>query len=115
MARPNSRKASRGRGKRSIFRRILLFLLTVTILAICVGGLLLSGYLIKLDDEIRARFAGTRWALPAQVFSAPLDLYPGRDISSDALQRERPMARTSPPTCAPSSSGMGRSRKPRSG
>ncbi len=88
MARTNSRKASRGRGKRSIFRRILLFLLTVTILAICVGGLLLSGYLIKLDDEIRARFAGTRWALPAQVFSAPLDLYPGRDISSDALQRE---------------------------
>nr|WP_293246693.1 penicillin-binding protein 1B [Panacagrimonas sp.] len=53
-----------------------------------VGGLLLSGYLIQLDQEIRNRFAGSRWALPAQVYAAAQDLYPGRRLKAASLGHE---------------------------
>ncbi|MGH8516066.1 MAG: penicillin-binding protein 1B [Panacagrimonas sp.] len=56
--------------------------------ALSVGGLLLSGYLIKLDQEIRTRFAGSRWALPAQVYAAAQDLYPGRRLRAPELGHE---------------------------
>jgi penicillin-binding protein 1B len=54
---------------------------SVTVLAFCI-------YLLALDREIRTRFAGARWALPAQVYAAPLEIYPGVSLSRDALRRE---------------------------
>ncbi len=39
-----------------------------------------------LDREIRGRFAGARWTLPAQVYASPLELYPGLEISPQALR-----------------------------
>lgn len=69
-------------------RRLLLLLLAALVVAASVGGLLLSGYLIKLDQEIRTRFAGSRWALPAQVYAAAQDLYPGRNLDAGALRHE---------------------------
>jgi penicillin-binding protein 1B len=58
------------------------------LIAACVGGLLLSAYLVRLDGEIRSRFAGARWALPAQVYAAPLELYPGQRVDAEALAHE---------------------------
>ena len=69
-------------------RRVIYVLLAALVIALSVGGLFLSGYLIKLDQEIRTRFAGSRWALPAQVYAAPQDLYPGRAISTAELRHE---------------------------
>lgn len=52
------------------------------------GGLVLSSHLAKLDEQITARFAGVRWALPAQVYAAPLELYPGQRIERAGLKHE---------------------------
>lgn len=69
-------------------RRVIYGLLAALVVALSVGGLLLSGYLVKLDQEIRTRFAGSRWALPAQVYASALDLYAGRAFSAPELQHE---------------------------
>lgn len=69
-------------------RQILYVLLATLIVGLSVGGLLLSGYVVQLDQEIRTRFAGSRWALPAQVYAAALDLYPGRNLNAADLRRE---------------------------
>lgn len=45
-------------------------------------------YVLWLDYEVRSAFEGKRWAVPARVYSRPLELYVGQDLSRDALQRE---------------------------
>jgi penicillin-binding protein 1B len=45
-------------------------------------------YVIALDREVRTRFAGARWALPAQVYAAPTLLYPGVTLSRKSFSRE---------------------------
>lgn len=74
--------------KRSFLRRVAWALFTMFVVVLCIGGLLLTAYLIRLDGEIRTRFAGARWALPAQVYAAPLELYAGARLTSDALGHE---------------------------
>ncbi|HEY1077899.1 MAG TPA: penicillin-binding protein 1B, partial [Fontimonas sp.] len=69
-------------------RRFLVVLASALVLALSVGLVLLFGYLIKLDAEIRERFAGARWTLPAQVYAAPQELYAGIDLSPSDLVHE---------------------------
>jgi len=47
-----------------------------------------SVYLLSLDKQIRDRFAGARWQLPAQVYAAPTELYPGLVLGREVLLRE---------------------------
>jgi penicillin-binding protein 1B len=68
--------------------RWLRFLLVGLIAAACAAVAALAIYAIKLDHHVRTRFAGARWALPAQVYASPLELYPGAHLSSPELQRE---------------------------
>jgi penicillin-binding protein 1B len=63
-------------------------LLAALIVGGSIGSVLLFSYLMKLDAEIRTRFAGVRWALPAQVFSAPMELYVGQRLSADTFGHE---------------------------
>ncbi len=63
-------------------------LINALLLALCAGFVALSLHLLLLDRQIRQRFAGARWALPAQVYAAPMDLYPGAPLSREMLQRE---------------------------
>lgn len=57
-------------------------------------GLLLAGagvgalYVHDLDREIRERFEGQRWALPARVYARPLELYPGQRLDRERLVTE---------------------------
>lgn len=67
-------------------RKVLL--LRVALLVCCAALIALSVHLLVLDREIRTRFAGARWALPAQVFASPIDLYPGMPMARDVLVRE---------------------------
>lgn len=59
-----------------------------------LAGLLLAGLLVggvyvhHLDSEVRERFEGQRWALPARVYARPLELYAGRPLTADALETE---------------------------
>ncbi|HET8882402.1 MAG TPA: transglycosylase domain-containing protein, partial [Solimonas sp.] len=69
-------------------RSIKIAAISVLVLLLSIGGVFFSGYLIKLDKEIRSRFAGARWALPAQVYAAPQELYAGLALNARDLVHE---------------------------
>jgi penicillin-binding protein 1B len=57
---------------------------------ICLFFGLSAGYVIvsRLSDEIRQKFDGKRWSLPAIVYARPLELYPGLRLSAEMLEEE---------------------------
>lgn len=57
-------------------------------LALSLGLLLFTLFLVKLDGDVRTRFAGVRWVLPAQVYAAPLEVYPGAALGLAQLRHE---------------------------
>ena len=64
---------------------------TIIAVAVVLASALLIAltvFLLALDKDIRARFAGSRWTLPAQVYAAPLELYPGLALDAEDLRRE---------------------------
>ncbi|HVT34335.1 MAG TPA: hypothetical protein VHE37_02025, partial [Nevskiaceae bacterium] len=63
-------------------------LIAAALVLASAGIVALTLFLLSLDHDIRARFAGSRWALPAQVYAAPLELYPGLQLDADGLRRE---------------------------
>ena len=63
-------------------------LISVLVVLFSIGLLALCWHLVRLDAQIRTHFAGVRWALPAQVYAAPLELYPGLNISEAELIHE---------------------------
>lgn len=66
----------------------LRWLLIGLVVAFSLGTVAFSIYLVRLDRDVRDRFAGVRWVLPAQVYAAPLELYPGARITLAALRHE---------------------------
>lgn len=87
---PKKRATNRQKGRRrvrkgrSFLSRIFRFLLKL--------GLLLALFaavgLAYLDVQVKERFEGKRWALPAKVYARPLELYPGQVLATADLQRE---------------------------
>ncbi|HCH23442.1 MAG TPA: penicillin-binding protein 1B [Oceanospirillaceae bacterium] len=55
----------------------------LTVMAVCTLVLL-----IYLDAQVRDRFDGHRWALPAKVYARPLELYVGKQLAAGQLQYE---------------------------
>jgi len=50
-------------------------------------ALLAAGvYVAWLDLHVRSQFEGRRWSVPARVYARPLELYPGMQLSPDALE-----------------------------
>lgn len=58
------------------------------VVLLCILMMAFAVYAVYLDRIVRERFEGARWALPAQVFARPLELYPGAPINTDSLKRE---------------------------
>jgi len=87
---PSRRKASRRKtpasrrrrkkGSRRWLRWMLLLLFGV--------GLAGSLYGLYLDQLVRVKFEGKRWAVPARVFARPLELYAGASLSADRFVEE---------------------------
>lgn len=77
-----------------------------------VALLAFAAYLLALDREVRTRFAGARWALPAQVYAAPTLLYPGVALNRKTFVREleRLGYRLGQKTGGPGTYSVGRSR-----
>ena len=67
---------------------LLRWLIIGLAISISVGIVALSVWLIQLDKEVRVRYAGVKWVLPAQVYAAPMDLYPGAPITVPELRKE---------------------------
>ncbi|MBA2492827.1 MAG: penicillin-binding protein 1B [Gammaproteobacteria bacterium] len=53
-----------------------------------IGAVVVMGYTAYLDHQVRERFEGARWELPARVFARPLEIYQGKALSADALIEE---------------------------
>lgn len=58
------------------------------IVILCLGLALLSLYLLRLDRSVQQRFATVRWVLPAQVYAAPLEIYPGLPLTARELDHQ---------------------------
>ncbi len=83
MAKTRKRKVkSRSKKQRrksvGILKRGLIWLSTIT-------SFLLLTWLGYLDYTVRHQFEGKRWALPAQVYATPLELYAGLELGSAQL------------------------------
>lgn len=59
-----------------------LFKLSLVLLVMAAVGL------IYLDAQVRNKFEGKRWALPAKVYARPLELYPGQKLTMAELKQE---------------------------
>ena len=79
----NARSGSRARSKpRHGFLRK--WVIRLALMAVLV----LVGYAIYLDFTVRQSFAGSRWTIPAHVYSRPLELFAGRRLGRDDLIQE---------------------------
>ena len=76
-----SRKARKARPASTSGWRLLAGLLVL-------GAMLAGGYTLYLAKTVRVKFEGKRWALPAQVYARPLELYAGANVSAAQLEAE---------------------------
>ncbi len=81
---PRTTTRNPGGKKRSWRSAIFIFFakLSLVVIAISAAGL------VYLDAQIREKFEGKRWAIPAKVYARPLELYPGLHLSQAALKVE---------------------------
>lgn len=70
-------------------RWIVLALFALIIAAI---SLILGPRVMRLDRMVKERLEGRIWALPAEVYARPLELYPGLDLGPQALEDELELA-----------------------
>ncbi|WP_157729797.1 penicillin-binding protein 1B [Bacterioplanes sanyensis] len=75
------RKANSKAARPRVWKRWLWRLCLVFLVALAV-------YLVYLDAQIRERFEGNKWDLPAKVYARPFTLYPGLSVSEAQLQAE---------------------------
>ena len=87
-------------------------LLIGSMAAASVALLAFAAYVLALDREVRTRFAGARWALPAQVYAAPQLLYPGATLGLKEFVHElgRLGYRKQQKVAGPGTYAVGRSR-----
>lgn len=81
------RVANRRSGRRPVrrpTRRLWRPLVGLTLLLVLVLG----GYSVYLAKTVRVKFDGKRWAVPAQIYARPLELYAGAPVSDRQLAAE---------------------------
>lgn len=67
------------------------FVLTSLIILLLLFLLAITGmgfYAFSIDGEVREKFEGKRWAIPAKVYSRPLELYSGAKLAHDEVLAE---------------------------
>ena len=78
------RSKARATRKTSWLTTLFRFFLKLGVLALVIGAI----GMFYLDAQIRQKFEGKRWALPAKVYARPLELYEGLPISLADLKVE---------------------------
>ena len=76
-----SGRASRRLSRRAGFWRYLRY-------AVLAAALLAAGFTLYLDFRVRSEFEGRRFALPARIYSRPLELHAGLRISQASIVDE---------------------------
>lgn len=70
----------------------LRFFLTRSVLVLAVTAFVIASLVVLWTDfQVRHQFDGKRWALPAKVYSRPLELYPDLALTVDELETELQM------------------------
>ncbi|MGR8934441.1 MAG: penicillin-binding protein 1B [Gammaproteobacteria bacterium] len=67
------------RKRRGVFSKLVL-------LALIVLGFVFASYVGYLDYTVRHQFEGKRWAIPARVYAAPIELYAGYALTPAQLE-----------------------------
>ncbi len=86
MTKKKTEKPKKKPSKPSGWRRLLPSKATVFKLSIFVF-VVVGAALVWLDSIVRDRFDGKRWAMPAQVYAKPVELYRGAPLNEAALRR----------------------------
>ncbi|MCP4250326.1 MAG: penicillin-binding protein 1B, partial [bacterium] len=61
-------------------------LVTAVQAAVGIALLVFAFYVDHLDRQVTRLFEGRRWAVPAQVYASPLELYPGLELTADQFE-----------------------------
>ena len=83
--RSKTKSAKKPVSKRTALRTVSGFLFMRLAVIIAVG---LLGYTAYLDIQIRKQFEGQKWALPAHVYTRPMELYLGQAIDRKLILDE---------------------------
>ncbi len=73
---------------KTIFRLLWRIFRIALLVGIVLGSLAAAAYVLKLDDHVRTQFEGKRWALPARVFARPLEIFVGKGLYAQDLEKE---------------------------
>jgi penicillin-binding protein 1B len=74
------------------FKKIAILLLSLAAGMCLLLAIVAVPYVSRMSGEIRAKFDGRRWSLPATVYARPLELYPGLQLSPETLAEELELA-----------------------
>ncbi|MGH1372361.1 MAG: penicillin-binding protein 1B [Cellvibrionaceae bacterium] len=80
-------RAKKSRSKKSppsFFRTLWRWLRWPLVLGVLIG----LGWVVYLDIEVRSKFDGRKWALPARVYAQPMELYVGRRLLIEDIVEE---------------------------
>ncbi|WP_286240099.1 penicillin-binding protein 1B [Neptuniibacter halophilus] len=80
----SSSRSKRTKKPRNFLKKLLILLFKLSLVGIVLGGI----GLIYLDVQVKQKFEGKRWALPAKVYARPLELYAGQPLAREDLKRE---------------------------
>ncbi|OOZ37750.1 penicillin-binding protein 1B [Solemya velesiana gill symbiont] len=78
------KRGGRGSRRKSTKGRWLLRFIALGFLFSLVAGV----YVLYLDHQVRTKFEGKRWAVPARVYGRALELYPGAAVTPVQLTSE---------------------------
>jgi penicillin-binding protein 1B len=65
---------------------------TLAIFVFLLAGLYCVNYIYQVNDEIREKFDGKRWSVPAVIYARPLELYPGMQLTPEMFIQELQLA-----------------------
>src|SRR6187402_1004666 len=87
-----TKRRTTSRSKKSSSRRFFAInwrmLALVFFIAALIASLLLGLWALYLDKIVREKFEGKKWALPARVYSRPLELYEGLPLTPGLFEQE---------------------------
>ena len=69
-------------------RSILGYLFSLLVKLALLGVVFFAVVLIYVDGQVREKFEGKRWELPAKVYARPLEVFVGQTLSHDHLRKE---------------------------
>ncbi len=86
-AKPKStqKRSTASRSKKTHKRSFAMWLKWLALRLILVIVLISLAWLIVLDFQVRAKFDGKKWAIPARVYARPLEVYEGLLLTPEEL------------------------------